>query len=84
MLEIVDNSGHAAKSATRHRRSSPKLIHDADPGVCETWAGESGANACLILEGAEARGGPTPAPSGTEIETGRRRFDRHVPSLLPR
>ena len=42
-----------------------------DPGACETWDSDSGANAVLILEEAELGGGSTnaPEPGGAQTET---------------
>jgi uncharacterized protein YwqG len=40
-----------------------------DPGMCETWSGGSGANACLILEAEELGHGLTPVPTAdTTVE----------------
>jgi len=41
-----------------------------DPGMCETWAGQSGANACFILDENELGTGLTAAPTPqTTVET---------------
>jgi len=40
-----------------------------DPGMCETWAGGSGANACVVLEPGEVLDGLTRVPPGTSVET---------------
>ncbi|MFG6485622.1 hypothetical protein ACG04R_03000 [Roseateles sp. BYS78W] len=40
-----------------------------DPGVCETWDGTSGANACLVLEPEQLQDSPTAVPEdGVPLE----------------
>lgn len=40
-----------------------------DPGVCETWDGTSGANACLVVEPEQMTAGTTTAPgAGVPLE----------------
>lgn len=38
---------------------------DSDPGSCETWAANSGANACIVIEPEELTEAATPIPSGS-------------------